>query len=415
MLWRGNEGSVSILTALSLTALLGFMGLAIDVGSLRLAKGRLQMAADAAALAGALEISNCGGTANCTNMKTAAQDALTENGFTGSTVLTNCASISATTLTVVVNNGPCALGTADPNKGNTSYVEAVVSQPLPTYFAGLLGITTIQIEARAEATLGGTSVCLLTMGSSGAAIQVNGNTLTVQNCPLYVNSNNSQALSANYSVTAKSISIVGGYWQNGGTISPTPKTGVAAMADPLSTLPVPSYNASSCLWDPNLNTGGTAGPSSPGGTVCYKSLTIGGNATLTSGLYIMTGNLNVNGSGTLTGNNVTFYFAPGAGLNISTSGKLTLTAPTSGTYNGIVIYQDRTNSNSMTMNWLSNTVFNGILYAPQSALQLNGSSQPSVYATLIVSSVTFDQGAVLKDYATINPGSPLAAGSELVQ
>ena len=65
------------------------MGLAIDVGQLRLAKQQLQMTADAAALAGALELSSCGGSANCSVLKAAAQDALTENNLGASTLLTD--------------------------------------------------------------------------------------------------------------------------------------------------------------------------------------------------------------------------------------------------------------------------------------------------------------------------------------
>lgn len=45
---REDTGSVAITVAVSLTAILGIMGLAIDVGQLRLAQQRLQMTAGAA-------------------------------------------------------------------------------------------------------------------------------------------------------------------------------------------------------------------------------------------------------------------------------------------------------------------------------------------------------------------------------
>jgi uncharacterized membrane protein len=54
-LLRSGSGSVTVLTAVSLVAVLGLMGLAMDVGQIRLAKQRLQLVADAAALAGALD------------------------------------------------------------------------------------------------------------------------------------------------------------------------------------------------------------------------------------------------------------------------------------------------------------------------------------------------------------------------
>lgn len=64
-LTRGDSGSVAVMVAISLVPIFGMMGLAIDVGQLRFAKQRLQMTADAAALAGALELNTCGATADC--------------------------------------------------------------------------------------------------------------------------------------------------------------------------------------------------------------------------------------------------------------------------------------------------------------------------------------------------------------
>ena len=81
---REDGGQAAILAAVGMIAILAFLGLAIDVGHLRYVKRQLQIAADAAAVAGALEIQSCGGTKNCSAMQVAAQDALTENGFGGS-------------------------------------------------------------------------------------------------------------------------------------------------------------------------------------------------------------------------------------------------------------------------------------------------------------------------------------------
>jgi len=50
---RGERGSILVITALSLVALVGFVGLALDLGHLYVVKTELQNAADAAALAAA--------------------------------------------------------------------------------------------------------------------------------------------------------------------------------------------------------------------------------------------------------------------------------------------------------------------------------------------------------------------------
>jgi hypothetical protein len=52
------------MVAISLVPIFGMMGLAIDVGQLRFANLRLQMPANAAASAGALELNTCGATAD---------------------------------------------------------------------------------------------------------------------------------------------------------------------------------------------------------------------------------------------------------------------------------------------------------------------------------------------------------------
>lgn len=412
-----ENGSISILAAIMFVPLLGFLGLGIDLGALRMAKQQLQAAADAGALAGALELSSCGGAADCATLTTAARDALTENGLTGSTLLTNCASSASQTLTIQVNNGPCALGAANPHNGNTSYVEVVLSQWPPTYFARVLGINSVHIQTRAEAMLGATKACILTLGTAGTDLLVNGSAgFVAQNCAVYVNSSSSQALTVNGSMTAKSISIVGSYAQNAGTMSPTAVTGVTAMANPLASLAPPSFAAGSCLADPLLHNGGTVGPSAAGGTVCYNGMTLGGNVTMNAGTYIINGAFTMNGAGALTGNDVTIYLPSNASFTDNSTGGTRLIAPTSGTYNGILLFQGPSNTSPIIIAASSSGLtLDGIIYAAAAPLTLQGSATPSIYTSMVTSSVTFDEGATVKDYAILNPGSPLASGALLSQ
>jgi uncharacterized membrane protein len=91
---REERGSVLILTALSMTMLLSFLALAIDIGNLYYRQRQLQTLADSAAMAGALEASACSGTKNCTVMQTAATTALTEGGGPAPTLFLQCAAAS---------------------------------------------------------------------------------------------------------------------------------------------------------------------------------------------------------------------------------------------------------------------------------------------------------------------------------
>ncbi len=51
-----DSGQVVILAAVCMVVLIAFIGLSVDVGHLRYAKRQLQAAADAAALAAAMEV-----------------------------------------------------------------------------------------------------------------------------------------------------------------------------------------------------------------------------------------------------------------------------------------------------------------------------------------------------------------------
>src|SRR6185312_15187267 len=129
-----ENGQVLALVALSLPVFLALMGFAIDVGHLRYEKRHLQTAADAAALAAALEIRICGDVEACPAMQAAATDALQENGYTTPTILTNCTGSSSSDVTLMLNNPVCAVSD-DPNSGNQSYAEAVLTEKVPMYFA----------------------------------------------------------------------------------------------------------------------------------------------------------------------------------------------------------------------------------------------------------------------------------------
>jgi uncharacterized membrane protein len=167
---RTDAGQALVVVALGMVILLSFLALGIDLGYLRLMKRRVQMVADAAALAGAQELTYCT-TNNCSTLTTAAQKALDENGFTGSALFTNCGASSGS-LTVTVNNPPCSLGskTADPHYTENHYVEVVVSQKESAYFSRIFGVTSPTVSARAEATLPGGSSCIFALSPTGTAI-----------------------------------------------------------------------------------------------------------------------------------------------------------------------------------------------------------------------------------------------------
>jgi uncharacterized membrane protein len=70
---QSDAGQALVFVALAAIVIMGFLGLGNDLGYLRYMKRRLQMVADAAARAGAMELSHCGGASDCNALIAAAE------------------------------------------------------------------------------------------------------------------------------------------------------------------------------------------------------------------------------------------------------------------------------------------------------------------------------------------------------
>jgi Flp pilus assembly protein TadG len=392
-----ESGQTIILAALCFSLLLGFVALAVDVGLMFNAKRISQTAADSAAVAGAQEVNYGDATA-------AAKADAARNGVTA----------GANGATVAVNSPPLK----GPNAGKLGYVEVIVSQSQPTFFMKVFNRKTMLVSGRSVAVLGTTHNCIYGLNPSGTDITLTGGTnVQSTSCALYGNSSSSAAfsISGGSTLKAQAINLVGGYSNTGGsTLTPTPTTGIANVSDPLAYLPAPTFTQGSCLADPNPPSypkPGPIGPTVSGGTVCYKGLTVGNGISLTlkAGLYIINGALSVGGGTTVTGAGVTFYFPVGGSVSMGNGAVINLTAPTSGTYDGILIYQNRSNPNPLSIVGGANSVLSGIIYCPGANLTLNNGTTTSIYASIIAGSLTFAGGATLKNYADINSSTPLSS------
>jgi Flp pilus assembly protein TadG len=400
---KGEQGQASMLLAVCMVVVIGIAGLAVDVGHMRYAKRQLQTLADSAALAGATELSHCGGTANCDAMQTAAQQSVTENGVTLGTFLAQCSG-SVSGLTLELNNGPCALDTSDPNNGDSGYVEAVMTQSQPMYFARILGLNSMTISARAEAKVGNSPFCVVALGSAGLTFQSNGGGITAS-CGLMVDSDSTTAFQANgANVTASQISVDGGDQINGGTVSPTPITGAPPLPDPLSYLTPPS--ASGCTYSSTVSVS-SGSQTLSAGTYCGGIQLNGGSLSLNPGTYILDGfGLQVN-SGSISGTGVTVYLAQGS-VQFNGANNVDLAAPTTGSYAGILFYQSATDATAATINGGAAAAFQGALYFPDSAVQLNGSNTAAY--TIVVSKSVQINGSdfnIGSDYSSLPGGSPI--------
>lgn len=423
---RGEDGNVLVLTAFGLTFLLGFLALASDTGRILFTQRQIQGMADAAAIAGAAEISTCGATSNCTAMQTAAKSALTENGATGVTVVTQCGTSANSGIILTVNNGPCTMGTTDPNHGNTNYVEAMVSYPVNTFFAALVNHGSFTVQARSEAGGAQASYCIYVLNpTASSAVTFNGSSnLVSPTCGIMVDSSSSSAVmfDSGSNISTSSINIVGGYTNNGGT-HPTPNTGVASVADPLASLATPTVG--SCGTSNSSPYTGAASNVSLGSTAtlnpgvyCGGMNFNGGTYTVTMnpGTYIFTGAVNVDSGVTLKGTGgVTLYFSSGS-LQLNSGSIANLVAPTTGTYAGILYFQSRTNSTSLILDSGTTSVLQGVIYAADAQLTVNSDSSSTAYTQIVVNTLMMDSSDTFNvgtNYSSLANGSPIKSGASM--
>lgn len=414
---RDESGQTLLMFTLLLPIIFGFGALAIDVGVFRYQQEQLQSAADAAAIAGALEISYCGGTSNCAVMQAAALQSMSENGYSNVTLNTQCTGTnSATGITLTLNNGPCELGSIsnDPHYGNAAYVEAVVSQEEPTYLGRIFGIHHFLISARAEANPGSSPYCIYVStqnpnASGGQAITINGNASLTASCGLMDDSGASPALIVNGNSKLETTrNDVHGTALLNGNYKVTPKINQNAptLPDPFGYLKPPS--SSGCTYN-NMTLDGNTTTTLSSGTYC-GGLQINGNSnvTLSPGIYYMTGNFIENGNDTLSGNGVTLYFSAG-GLTLNGNSHADLVAPTTGDYAGILLYQNPSDSTSVIINGNSTSVFQGTLYAPGAQMTINGNGNLAAYTILDAASIMDNGNAAFhlgNDYSSLPGGDP---------
>ena len=454
-----QTGQALVVTALCMVVLIGFLGFAIDVGHLRLVKSQMQSAADAAALAAGLEIRVCSTTPGCPAMQSAVKTAMNENGLSGAAFLTNCGGTPGSGVTVMLNDPPCS-SAGDPNKANTKYVEAVVTQNVTTYFSRIFGFNNIMVSARAEAKRG-VGPCIYALDPHGSsAITVVGALGVQSTCGVVDESDSSSAIACaiGLAITAPRIAVTGSVFSLLCGSSPAPVVNVPrpAVPDPLSYLPAPPHASDAC---PSASATGTNYSGSKtainitaasilltGNTYTFNpGVYCGGinitaavllNLTFNPGVYILRDgpgllgtqggfNLTLSALSHISGQGVMFY-NEGSTTNPSASvGGFSITAPaavglsnvslsaaTSGEYGGVLFFQAHGISSSGTYlaNVLQGSKLEGAIYEPDAKVAYAVGAVSSNYNILVAKDINFS-GQVLSvfgsNYSALANGSPL--------
>ena len=169
-------------------------------------------------------------------------------------------------------------------------------------------------------------------------------------------------------------------------------THMPPVADPYASDVYPAPPASCQNQSPIHNT-----QTLSAGFFCGLTLNASANVTLNPGVYyIGQGGLSVNGNATLTGSNVTLVFTSSGGnygtATINGGATVNLTAPTSGSTAGIVIFGDRNmpTDTSFKFNGGASQAIDGALYLAKGAVNFAGGADTSTGCTqLIADTITF--------------------------
>ena len=332
---RDESGQTLVLAAIMLPVLIGFVGFAIDVGYAFDYKKQMQMAADSAAMAGAMAV-KANSSINSADLATVVTMDTANNGFTngnGGLAVTVCrpgVDLSCpTTYTYAAEDGA---------------VKVSISQTRDTFFTKILSFNSMTIGADAVAAKAtgsaNTSNIVILDTNCDKGIDVSGGFTLTLDGSIYVNACGADAAQVGGGGAVKAADGIfigcnssgscGGYSELGGaTFSPTPSPGNPQIADPLAGLPEPTpYGLARA--NPHISTG--TATVQPG--IYSDGLTItGGTVTFEAGDYFINGKaLEFMNHATVLGTGVFFYAYNDALLSIANPGTtVTMSARTSGT------------------------------------------------------------------------------------
>jgi hypothetical protein len=383
-----ESGQALVFVGLSMVVLVAAVGLAIDMGYLRYTKRRLQTAADSAAIAGASELANG-------NYRTAALNDSKSNGFEN----------GVDGVSVVPHNPPLDAPFAAKINAN-SFVEVRVQQNAPTFFMRIFGINNAAISATAVAQLASSRGCIYALGLL-QGITVNG-TVNAPNCAVLDNAILSVGGGC---ITASSIGVV--LRLLGGCTNPPPVVGIDPAADPLAYLTPPAGGNCDFNTTVVVKTAATT-PLSPGHYCGGIDVANGnsGSVNFAPGLYVLDSiglHIDPGNTGNVSGNGVTFYITGGGSAQVSGTGNVTFTAPTTspspGIPAGVLFYQDRADTQNASIN--GNISFTGAMYFPDAILTLGGTVN-SGYAIIVADVIQFNGTVGIgSDFSTLPTGSPV--------
>jgi hypothetical protein len=398
-----RSGHILPWLALSLAIVIGIVAITLDGGRMLDERRRVQAAADAAALAAGADLyanywTNHGRDPQHT-AKTAAENAAAANGIPA----------SAATVNIPPLKGTFA--------GQVGYVEVSIQSELEATFGRIFTSQDLGVAGRSVARGEPMKIGLILLRPNGADAFLNkALAFTVVNTPLIVNSSDPAA----YHQPTFGVTVAGRYDITGGYSNPAGalmlgriRTGVRPTPDPLAFLPIPStagvpiQKAAPLTVNSLLPT--VLQPGIYQGGIHITGLSI---VVMQPGVYIIQGGgFQVDGAATVTGAGVMIYnttsatYATGP-ISVTSSGRVALSAPLSGMYQGINFFQDRTLNTPLSMSGVGLAAITGVVYAPQAPVSLTGLAVAGVDVlggAYVVSSMTVQGIGAVNIDLKLNP------------
>jgi Flp pilus assembly protein TadG len=441
-----RRGHTLVVFALILPLLLGMVGLAIDSGLLLVTYRQTQNAADSAAFAAALDLFN--NLSVATAKVTGATYVQTYNNMSGATVTINIPPLSgphtgSSSYAEAIVSYPYKtsfIQLLGVNKVQNVTTRAVAGYH-PELAEGIVALLQVPNTSVVPNVPAGVSV------TGGTVLQVNGGILdnsTNSSTALSVN-NGANVYAAGVSVSGTASiaagSVVSTYPSGGGASPLTQNTGVD-YSDPLGSLVVPTtsngvvntnYGTLSASGAPQTLSSSGSSPTAVtvanGNTATllpgiYQSISVAGGSSVTfqPGIYVLAGGtlgaaLTISNGATISGSGVMFYntastynATTGSDGGGTTFGSITITGGTSlslsgitgssSPFNGVLVFQDRSNTKPVTLDNGSTVPVTGAFYAPAANLSISGGG--TFDAPFIVGSLTATNGSTV----TINAPAP---------
>jgi Flp pilus assembly protein TadG len=393
---KNRSGAALVYVSLTMPVMLALVALAVDFGHVYLTRNRLQVAADAAALAGASQLPD-----PATVLSEARAFAVANIPDVGGTSVLADADVT-------IGHWDGSAFTAGGTPQNAVRVvtrrAAANGNALPTTFGVLMGTNAFNLARTAVAINGGGSqqACILALDTDPTVIGIDfiGNpTVELSECVAASNSPGPQSIRVGGSaaVTAPCIVSVGQADVDDGLVltdCTDPTDNQSPIADPYAGLPEPPIPSTCSPAPPNgpPHASVTLNP----GRFC-GGFALKGQVTLNPGIYVIDGgDFTIDATSRVFGEDVMFFLTNNARVHFNGTSTINLSAPDDlapaslDPYTGILFFFDPDNAEGTPsiFNGTATSQMTGVVYSPSQRMTFAGNFSTDQCLQIVALSLT---------------------------